>query len=327
MEKNKILEQIKNMQLTYYAKAAEKLGIEWKILIPSLLMEFSKGDKSWRQMKSISPLNDSVAAHLTMYKNTCNKYLKKEGFNAPSYKIVKTLEDVKLFIEENKTDKIVTKPTRGFGGAGISILPENEKEILDALELAKDKSMDHSNPKVMVEEFIPGLNYRLLVLGDKVIAAVLREPAKVTGDGKQSIQLLIDSKNTTLKEQNKEEVQMDIETEKILKSKNMTLDSIPKEGEVIYLRINCNMCSGGTTAECLNRVNKYYKDIAVKATIAVGLRLSGVDLITTDITNPNAGYAINEINHNPGLRIHYLPDKGEPFEAALPIQKYILNNL
>jgi D-alanine-D-alanine ligase-like ATP-grasp enzyme len=327
MEYKKLYEKTHNMQLAYYVEAAMKLDIDWKILIKGLLVEFSKNDKTWRQLKSISPLNDSISTHLAMYKNTCSKFLRENDFRIPNYQIAETLEDVKQFMKRNNIKDVVIKPSRGFGGKGITMLPENNQEIERGIALAKEKSLKRGKPVVMVEEFIKGQNYRLLVLGDNVIATVLREPAKVTGTSKDNIELLIKSKNRTLKEENKEPIPIDSETEKILKSQGIDMKHIPKEGQSVYLRINSNMSSGGTTTECLSRVNKYYKNIAIEATKAVGLRLAGVDLITQDITNPNAGYAINEINHNPGIRIHYMPDHGKSSKVALPIQKYILSNL
>jgi D-alanine-D-alanine ligase-like ATP-grasp enzyme len=87
------------------------------------------------------------------------------------------------------------------------------------------------------------------------------------------------------------------------------------------------MSTGGSTRECLDQVHDKYKKLAVETTETIGLKLAGVDLITPDIEKPASKYGINEINHNPGLRIHYMPDEGKVSDVALDIQKYLLNNL
>ncbi len=327
MDYNQILKKVKNTQLAYYVLAAEKLSISWKLLIPGALVQFSKGKKKWRQLKAISPINDSVAMILTTYKDTCSSYLRKHGYSVPRHKIVNNVKDILDFKKENKIKDIVIKPVKGFGGMGITILPRNDKQIKEGLQLAEDKSLSRRKTKILVEEYVKGNNYRILVLGKKVIAAVYREPAKVIGDGTSNIGLLIDVINLELKDQNKGSIQMDLETTEVLSSQGLTLKSILKKGQSVQLRLNCNLCSGGTSSECLSKVNKYFKKIAIDVTNLVGLRLSGIDIITPDITNPNAGYSINELNHNPGLRTHYLPDKGKPVDVALKIQKYILDNI
>jgi glutamate--cysteine ligase len=325
MEFNQILKKTKNHQLAYYIQAAIKLDIDWEIVIPSIVVEFQKKDLIWKQFKAISPLNNSASSTLSMYKNLCSNFLRKKDFRIPLQQSVKNVNEIKPFMEKNKLEDIVIKPIRGVGGMGVTILPKTDKELEDGFNLANKKSFSKEKTNVVVEEFIKGNNYRLLVLGDKVIAAVLREPAKVIGDGKSSIRLLITQNNTDMKDLGLAPIKIDDEARKVLSSQNLTLESIPKDGETVYLRINCNLSSGGTTTEYLSKVNKHFKKIAVDATKATGLVLSGVDLITTDITDPNSKYAINEINHNPGLRPHYLPDKGKPFDVAFEIQKYILN--
>ena len=103
----------------------------------------------------------------------------------------------------------------------------------------------------------------------------------------------------------------------------LTLDSIPQKDQYIETRLNANMTSGGTTRECINEINPYYLDLAVKAVHEIGLKFGGLDLIAEDITNPSAPHAINEINYNPGLRLHYKPDDGNIVKVAIPIMEYI----
>ncbi|MFH1547372.1 MAG: ATP-grasp domain-containing protein, partial [bacterium] len=151
-------------------------------MIPGTLVEFSKGSKKWRQLKSISPLNDSVSSNLAMYKNMCSNFLRTKGFKVPKKKTIQKIEEILQFKKVNNIQDIVIKPSRGFGGMGVTILPKNNKEIKEGLILAEEKSLSKKKYRVIVEEFANGNNYRLLILGDEVIAAVIREPAKVIGD-------------------------------------------------------------------------------------------------------------------------------------------------
>jgi D-alanine-D-alanine ligase-like ATP-grasp enzyme len=90
----------------------------------------------------------------------------------------------------------------------------------------------------------------------------------------------------------------------------------------VFLRRNTNITTGGTSEECFDQVHDFYKELAIKAVNALDLDLGGVDLIIEDITQPDK-CAINEINYNPGLRLHYMPDKGEIKKVAVPIMEYI----
>lgn len=319
----------RNYQMAYYIVAASKLGISYEMIIHALVVEFKKDGKKWRIHKSLTPINDSVAMTLATYKNVCNRFLGKNEIPVPKQISAERPEDILEFLKEVGHNKIVIKPKRGFGGAGITILPEDEGEIRDAFKLAEDKCLkvSGSKKKVIAEEFIAGENYRLLVLGDQVIGAAHRKSAEVTGDGKSAIQVLIDTKNSSLKSKKRPTIPVDRETFQTLDTQNLSLDSIPSKGQKVKLRFNCNLSTGGSTRECLNEIHQSYKDIAVKASQIIGLKLSGVDIITPDISKPSDSFAINEINHDPGLRIHYMPDEGEVTDVALPIQQYIFDNI
>ncbi|MBN2101126.1 ATP-grasp domain-containing protein [Candidatus Dojkabacteria bacterium] len=321
------VEITKNYQMAFYLLAAQELGISYRMLIRALLIEFSKGNKSWRIHKSLTPINDSVAMTLASYKNTCNKFLGDNGIPVPKQQNVGSIEDINTFMEKEGIQNIVVKPVKGFGGSGVTILPDTPKETENAFKYAYDKYKGKSENKVLVEEFIKGENYRLLVLGDQVIAASRRMPPLVEGDGKSSIRVLIDENNSARKAQGLSPTPIDVETEKALADQGFSLEDILSKEQKVRIRFNANLSTGGTTHECLAEVHEDYKNLAIKASKVLNLKLAGVDLITPDITDPSKKHALNEINHDPGLRIHYLPTEGEPSEVAIPIQQYILDNL
>lgn len=315
-----------NTQLAYYVLAAEKLDIEYRVLVPSLFVEFYKNRKRWRIHKAITPLNDAVGLSLATYKNTSARVLTMSGIPVPLQMPVMNKKEVHEFIMDIGHREIVVKPSRGFGGKGVSILPQTKEYIDKAYDFAHEQSLSAYEPKVIVEEFIAGENYRLVVLGDEVIAAAHRLAAHVVGNSKDTIRVLIDHKNRNNKQLDKPEIKIDQEVQKHLKTQKMTLDSVPQKDQRVTLRFSANMTQGGTTRECLSEIHSSYKKLAVKATKAIGLKFSGVDVITPDITNPNVRFAINEVNHDPGLRIHYMPDEGKTFDVCLLVQQYILDN-
>ena len=248
-----------NSHMGYYILSAIKLGISYKVLIPSLIVEFQKGDKKWRIHKALTPVNDSVAMSLASYKNTCNRFLRDNGFPVPPQARVTNAEEIMNFMKEEKIKEIVVKPTRGFGGAGVSIQPHTEEEIRHAFNFAEEKCMSNKEPKVIVEEFIHGSHFRMLVVGDRLIAASERMPPSVVGDGKSTIKQLVDKENEELGDEGRSKIKLDDESDKALEVYGLTLDSVPQKDEKVTVRFNANMTSGGSTRECLAEVHPEYQ--------------------------------------------------------------------
>lgn len=317
-----------NTQLACYILSAVKLGISFRMVIPGSFAEFWKGDKRWMIHKALTPINNSVAMSLVTYKSICNAYLSKNGFPVPLQKRVRNAQEILDFQKEQSLSEIVVKPTRGFGGAGVSILPRTEKEVTKAFAYAHEKALTDNPIRVIVEEFIHGRHFRLVVLGDEVIAAAERMAPYVTGDGKSTVKQLVDSLNIEYKKIGRPYVKIDDgEAEKALALKNYTASSVPTVDEHVTVRLNANMTSGGTVRECLSEMHPVYKKLAVDITHATHLKLAGIDLITPDISQPTLKYAVNEVNHNPGVRIHYMPDEGKEVDLCTMVQQYILDNL
>ena len=317
-----------NTQLAYYILSAVKLGISFKMVIPGSFAEFWKGDKRWMIHKALTPINNSVAMSLVTYKSICNAYLSTHGFPVPLQKRVRNAQEILDFQRERSLSEIVVKPTRGFGGGGVSILPRTEKEVRKAFSYAYEKALTDNPIRVIVEEFIHGRHFRLVVLGDEVIAAAERMAPYVIGDGKSTVRQLVDSLNIEYKKIGRPHVKIDDEEAvKALALKNFTPESIPADSEHVTVRLNANMTSGGTVRECLSEMHPIYKKLAVDITHTTHLKLAGIDLITPDISKQVEKYAINEVNHNPGVRIHYMPDEGNEVDLCTMVQQYILDNL
>lgn len=209
---------------------------------------------------------------------------------------------------------IVVKPTTTNFGTGISVLQTHgEADYATAVEQA----FTHDD-SVIVEEFVAGMEYRFLVIGDECVAVANRVPANISGDGTSDIRGLVAKKNqdprrgvghvTPL-----EKIQL-AETElAYLKSQGLTPESVPARDEQIFLRRNSNISTGGDSLDRTDEVQAGYRDIAVRAAASVSAQICGVDIIIPDLAAPisDDSYAILEINFNPVLYIHNFPYAGE----------------
>ncbi len=319
-EKN-YLEEAGNIHLSYYVEAADALGIEYKVLVHSLLAEFKVGNNYWYIVNTVTPLTSSPSTTICKRKNLTHLVLKEHNIPVPEQEILSSEIDAIKFFDKYKD--IVIKPTQQLGGKGVSILPQSEEQVLKAYKSAFEMSNAPSDEKkVVAEQFITGENYRFLTVGDKVVGIVRRKAAHITGDGVNSIRKLIEISNEKRKEKLLLPIVIDNEVMLKLQRENLNLESIPAENQQVILRYNCNLTTGGTTEECASEVHDYYKQLAIKAIKAIGSEFGGVDIIAKDITKPDT-VAINEINYNPGLRLHYKVDKGEAVRVAIPIMEYI----
>ena len=312
------LKEAGNVHLAYYLEAADELNIKYTVLVHGLLAKFENENKHWYIINTATPLTNTPSTTIAKRKNLTNKILSSFSIPVPKQVTLNNKDEALRFFKEYKN--IVIKPSQQLGGIGVSLLPQNKKQVINAFNTALRASK--GSHKVIGEEFVEGDNYRLLVLGNRVIGIVRRKPAFVVGNGKDNIQTLIKKKNIERKKNLMKPIRIDNEVYQRLENKGIGLKYIPKENEEVILRYNCNLTTGGTTQECASQTHQYYKDIAVNAVHAIGAKFGGVDIITQDITKP-VKCAVNEINYNPGLRLHYKVDEGEVVRVAIPIQEYI----
>jgi cyanophycin synthetase len=312
-----------NIHLSYYVAAADKLGVQYKIIVKGLIAQFFHNDKSWFIINTVTPLNSIPSGTIAKRKYLTNLVLSSAGIPVPQQAKIHSEAEAISFWEKYKS--VVIKPTQGLGGHGVSILPENTDEVKSAYNFAVENSKGKGELKVIAEEYIIGENYRVLVLGERVIGVVKRIPARVFGNGISTIQELVTAENIKRKEKFLHTIPVDEETIKKLAHKNQTPDSVPAKDEEILLRFNANLTTGGTTEECADQMCSYYKDLCVNSVKACGMRFAGVDLITPDITKP-VKCAINELNYNPGLRPHYKPDSGKIVDVAIEVMKELIHN-
>ncbi|WP_058484899.1 bifunctional glutamate--cysteine ligase GshA/glutathione synthetase GshB [Defluviitalea phaphyphila] len=279
-------------------------------------IRLKKGNKIEYIKQATKTSLDTYIAPLIMENKLVTKIILKEsGFCVPEGVIVKSIEEGEKFWENFAYKATVIKPKNTNFGTGVVILPENNvKEwYIDAIKQALKY-----DDTVLIEEFISGKEYRFLVMGEEVVGIIHRIPANVIGDGNKTIEELVKEKNknplrgeghTTPFEKIKlGKIELDY-----LKSQGKDINYIPKEGEIVYLRENSNVSTGGESIDFTDIIGEEYKKIAVDATKAVGAKICGVDMIIKNIDEfPNRGnHSIIELNFNPAIYMHNFPYKGE----------------
>jgi len=253
-------------------------------------------------------------------KELTNTILRTHGIPVPEGKVVTTVEEA-IIQSEKLGLPVVVKPYNGNQGKGVSLNLSSKSEISKAFEIAKQY-----NDKILIEKFIDGRHYRIAVVGNKMIAASERIAAHIIGNGMNTIKELIDIENSNpLRGEGHQKPLTKIKIDDVMlllidKAK-MDLDSIPQAGEIVYLRENDNLSTGGIAIDVTDDVHPNNIKLAIKVAQIIGLDVAGIDITTNDISKPimeNDG-AIIEVNACPGIRMHHYPFKGQSRNVAKAI--------
>ncbi|MBO6523930.1 MAG: cyanophycin synthetase [Balneolaceae bacterium] len=296
---------------------AESRGIPWIRLNKYSLCQLGYGKNQKRIQATVSSETSSIAVELACDKEDTKYILEQAEVPVPKGDIVRTeagLKDAVRYIGY----PLVIKPINGNHGRGITADLNNWEDTLVAFDAAKEVSRS-----VIVERFIEGDDYRLLVINYKLVAAAKRTPAGVTGDGKSTIQELIDEVNADPRrgyghEKVLTQITVDAMTEAILEDAGKTLESVLDEGEWLALKDTANLSTGGTSTDVTDIVHPFNVFMAERIARIIGLDICGIDIMTTDISSPlhKTGGAILEVNAGPGFRMHLAPSEGLPRNVA-----------
>ena len=276
---------------------------------------------------------DSYVSPLMMANKTVTKkVLKSQGFRVPNGDEFNDVETAMRAYHLFSKQGIVIKPKSTNFGLGISIFKDgvSYEDYQTALEIAfKEDS------SVLIEEFLPGTEYRFFVLNGKVEAVLLRVPANVIGDGVHSIKDLVHQKNQDALRGTDHRTPLELiqlgELEVLmLKAQGYQINTIPKKDEVVYLRENSNISTGGDSIDVTDQFTDDYKQIAIEAVAALGAKISGIDLIIEDFTVPATNefaYGIIEANFNPSMYMHIYPYQGTSRRLTMKILKFLFPEL
>jgi len=253
-------------------------------------------------------------------KELTNTILRTHGIPVPEGKVVTTVEEA-IIQSEKLGLPVVVKPYNGNQGKGVSLNLSSKSEISKAFEIAKQY-----NDKILIEKFIDGRHYRIAMVGNKMIAASERIAAHIIGNGMNTIKELIDMENSNpLRGEGHQKPLTKIKIDDVMlllidKAK-MDLNSIPQAGEIVYLRENDNLSTGGIAIDVTDDVHPHNIRLAIKVAQIIGLDVAGIDITTNDISKPimENGGAIIEVNACPGIRMHHYPFKGQSRNVAKAI--------
>ncbi|MDX8336944.1 bifunctional glutamate--cysteine ligase GshA/glutathione synthetase GshB [Candidatus Cetobacterium colombiensis] len=297
-------------------KAAIKNGVKFEILDrdENFISLEKNGKIEYVKQATKTSLDSYVTMLIMENKVVTKKVLEKKGIIVPEGKNYFNIDEAKRDYRKYRGG-IVIKPKSTNFGLGITIFKDkfSKEDYEKALEIAFKE--DNS---ILIEKFVKGKEYRILIINDEVAGILHRVPANIKGDGIRSIKELVAKKNldslrgvgykTPL-----EKIKLEDPEKLFLKGQGLTIEDIPKKDNVIYLRENSNISTGGDSLDYTDEILDIYKEIAVKASKAVGAKICGVDMMIEDInnSNPNENYSIIELNFNPAIHIHCYPYKGK----------------
>ncbi len=295
----------------------------WKLSDCSLL-QLGLGKQQQRVWTAETGRTPLLAENIAQDKDWTRQLLETVGVPVPQGRVVVSREDAWVAAQEIGLP-VVVKPQFGSQGNGVSINLHSEQQVLDAFDNANAFKCS-----VIAESFKEGADYRILVIGDKMIAASLREPAQVVGDGVSTIAQLVAAVNRDPRRAESHAgvlspIPLDPISLAVLASQGFALDSIPDMGTKVLIRKNANLSTGGTAKDVTDLVHPQVATLAISAARQLGLDISGVDIITSDISKPLAetNGAVVEVNAGPGLRMHLEPSEGQ----GRPVGKAIVSML
>lgn len=299
---------------------ANRRGIPYRQMTHDSLFILGQGVNQKKIWSALTSDTSSIAVDLASDKELTKKILASSYIPVPKGVTIKTQKQLK---EASKLLRfpLVIKPVNGNHGRGVTTNITKAEQTLAAFKIAKKISNE-----IIVEHYIPGFDYRILVVNYKFVAIAKRKPASVVGDGESTIQQLIDKINLD-PNRGKEhdnfltEIVVDDITMSILEQHQLSLDSVLPFGKEQHLKYTANLSSGGTSEDVTDQIHP--KNIFLFERIArlLNLNLCGIDLIAKDICIPiteDSG-AILEVNASPGLRMHLFPEKGSKRNVAKAI--------
>jgi cyanophycin synthetase len=284
-----------------------------------------------KQRKTINATETSCTSNMAVEKaddkQATRKMLEEACIPIAKGQVANSVEALKAAIDTIGFP-LVIKPLNANHGRGVTTRIRTAEDALQAYERAAAISTP-----VLVEKFIEGSDFRFLVIRYKAAAVAKRLPAMITGDGKHSIKELVELKNAEPGRGMEHEdiltnIQIDDLTLTILKRKNLTVDSIPGEGEILLLKDTANLSSGGTARDVTDLVHPENIFIAERTARMMGLDICGIDVIAKDISIPFSEQeaVVLEVNACPGFRMHLSPSRGLARNVAEPVIDMLFPN-
>ena len=299
--------------------AAVARGIPFRRLTSGSLVQLGWGSKARRIQAAELDTTSAVAESIAQDKDLTKRLLHSAGVPVPLGRPAESVEDAwEIALEVGLP--VVVKPLDGNQGKGVTVNLSGRSQLEAAYAAAA------AYGTVMVERFLPGHDFRLLVVGNQLVAAARREPPQVLGDGQHTIRALVAAVNldprrgaghgTALTK-----IRLDDIALARIASEGLTPDSVPAQGQRVVLRNNANLSTGGSATDVTDDVHPDIAARAVEAAQTIGLHICGVDVVCETMLRPleeqNGG--VVEVNAAPGLRMHLAPSFGRPRNVSAPM--------
>ena len=302
--------------------AAVQRNIPYRRMTEGSMVQFGWGSKQKRIQAAETSDTSAIAEAIAQDKELTKDLLAAAGVSVPIGEVVTTADDA-WRAAQKMGGFIVLKPKDGNQGKGVVANIQTEEEVRAGFVVTQAFGR-----QTIVERYLPGADYRLLVVGNRLSAAARREPAQVVGDGQHSVAELVDLENKNpLRGDGHATALTKIRFDDIalahLASSGLTPQYVPKTGERVLLRNNANLSTGGTATDVTDDVHPDVAASAVAAAQMIGLDIAGVDILCESIYRPleQQGGGIVEVNAAPGLRMHLKPSYGK----GRPVGEDIIN--
>jgi cyanophycin synthetase len=309
-------------------KEAEARDIPWMPLSARAMIQLGYGVHQKRIQATLSEYSGMLGVELACDKEGTKQILRDAGIPVPRGTVINYLDELESAIDDLGGYPIVIKPLDGNHGRGITIDIKNWDEAEKAYDVAREISR-----AVIVERFYRGSDHRVLVVNGKVVAVAERVPAHVIGDGKSTIQELIDLTNLDPNRGDGHDnvltkIVVDRNSYSLLERQGYTLETVLNPGEICYLRATANLSTGGIAVDRTDDIHPENIWLTQRVAKIIGLDIAGIDVVTPDITKPlrDVDGVIVEVNAAPGFRMHVCPSQGLPRNVAAPVLDMLFPN-
>jgi cyanophycin synthetase len=301
--------------------AAHRRGIpSLRLTEDANLFQLGWGGRQKRLQATITGATNHIAVGIASDKQLTKTLLDQAGVPVPDGSTVTTLREAQR-VARRMGGPVTIKPLDGNQGKGVTTSCSTPEEVERAFAFASKYGR-----RIIVEEYLRGRDYRVLVTGKKIAAASWRRPPHVTGDGVSSVRALVELENRNPARGDGHtniltKIPLDDLAVQVLARQGYGLDSVPPEGACVELRGNANLSTGGTAEDVTDLLPEETRDICIRAARTIGLDVAGIDIVCEDIALPlrEQDGGIIEVNAAPGIRMHQYPSRGTPRDAGAAI--------
>ena len=302
---------------------AQKRGIPWQELPVRHVVQLGYGKYQRRIQTAQTDKTNILGIEFAGDKQATKTLLEEASLPTPFGEVIYYFDELEDAIDRAGGFPIVIKPLDGNHGRGITLNINSWEDAENAYDLAKEESKAGG---ILVERYYQGKDYRVLVINGKVEAVAERVPAHVIGDGRSTIEELIEDINEHPSRGSGHEniltrIEIDRHTDDVLAQQGYYLDSILDKDEICYLKATANLSTGGIAIDRTDEIHPETVWMAERAAQIIGLDIAGIDITCTDISRPlkEIDGVIIEVNAAPGLRMHLQPSQGQPRDVTAPI--------